>query len=244
MLTLKSFKRTVALLALATVPASIIALASTAHASDCTNRLTVSVDGAHLQPAACGARTADAFAGTVSRRSYRFSDLTLAGQVLTGTGSPAAAAPISVVSAALDGSNPTVIATGHTNAQGWYGFRIPRGASRLLTIENLDGGSLTFRELVSPNISLRVHARPRAVLILWGRVLTDSTQNPTVVLQDLAPTGWQTFGVCQPSPWGSYRYVYHSDPSTVGDRYAIRATTMPTSAWQPGISGVHEATVR
>ena len=130
------------------------------------------------------------------------------------------------------------------NAAGRYGFRIPRGASRLLTVENLDGGSLMVRELVSPNISLRIHARPRAVLILWGRVLTDSAENPTVVLQDLAPTGWQTFGVCQPSPWGSYRYVYHSDPSTLGDRYAIRATTMPTSTWQPGVSGVHEATVR
>jgi hypothetical protein len=36
----------------------------------------------------------DAFAGTVSRRSYRFSDLTLAGQVLTGTGSPYPFVPI------------------------------------------------------------------------------------------------------------------------------------------------------
>jgi len=237
-----TLKRTVALLALATAAASIIGLASTADASDCAKRLTVRVDGAYLRPAACGARAADAF-GSQETRSYLFSGLMLVGQVWTAAGSPAAGAPVFVQAAPLDGSAPVVVASGVTNGQGWYGFRVGRGASRLLTIQ-APGGDLVVREFVRPNISLRVHARPRAVLILWGRVLTDSAENPTVVLQDLAPMGWQTFGVCQPSPWGSYRYVYHSDPSTVGDGYAIRATTMPTSAWQPGVSGVHEATVR
>jgi hypothetical protein len=220
---------------------TVVGLAS-AHASDCTQRLTVSVDGAY-QPAPCSARIADAFGDQVAR-SYLSSGLTLAGQVFTASGAPAAGAPVSVVSASLGGSNPAIIKSGRTNAQGRYRFRVSRGSSRLLTVWNGWGGSLMVRELVSPDVSLWVHAHSGARLVLGGRVLTDTSANPTVVLQDLAPTGWQTFGVAAPNSWGAYQYVYRSDPSTVGHRYAIRATTMPTSAWQPGVSGVHEATVR
>jgi hypothetical protein len=236
--------RTVAVLAVVTVTAgvaAVVGLASTAHASGCGRRLTLQVDG--VPAAACGATVADAFGATVAR-SYLFSGLTLTGQVLTSSGGPTAGAPISVVAAALDGSAPTIVAAGHTNAGGRYRFRVPRGPSRLLTVENLDGGSLMVRELVAPNVGLWVHAHTAARLVLGGRVLTDSSANPTVVLQDLTPDGWETFGVTAPSAWGGYRYGYRSDAGTVGDRFQFRATTMPTGAWQTGVSGVREATVR
>lgn len=228
-------RRIVALLALAAVGIAIVGVASSAHAASC-GQLTLSVDGVP-QPMVCDARPADAF-GVQRVRSYLYSGLTVTGQLLTAAGNPSAGAPITVVS-----SVSGVVASGKTNSEGWYGLRVPRGPSRLLTIEAL-GDALMIRELVAPNVSLRVHAHRRAVLILWGDVLCDfASPAPTVVLQDLAPNGWQTFGVAAVRA-GRYRYIYHSDASTVGDRFALRATTMPTAAWQPGVSGVRYATVR
>ena len=234
----RMLKRVLPLTALLVVIALLVILVARATAGDC-GRLTLSIDGT---PQSCGTvQPADTF-GTQRVRSYLFSGLDLTGSLLTSAGAPSVGTAVTVQSSALDGSGPASVASGTTDARGHYAITVPRGSSRLLTVAAA-GNSLMVRELVAPNVFLKVHARRGAVLILWGRVLTAGPAL-TVVLQDRAPQGWQTFGVCAPDALGRYRYVYKSAPATVGYRFAFRATTMPTLAWQAGTSGSRNATIR
>jgi len=187
---------------------------------------------------------ADTFATAQQSRSYTRSALTLEGEILAPSGAPAAGVPVSVTQSNLDGQDARIIMTGDTNSAGWYGFNVPAGRNRLLTVNAPNGGRLVTRELVAPDVSLRVTALPGAVLVLSGRVEVQAGP-PTVVLQDLTPTGWQDFAVASPNGFtGGYTDRYQSAPGTVGGRFQFRASTMPTASWQPGVSGVREATVR
>ncbi len=230
----RMLKRIVAAVALAAVVSAIVGIVSVAHASGCGRRLTLSIDGA--PQSTCDARTADMF-GSTRVHSYLFSALSLTGRVLTAAGTPSAYAPITVTSSVAG-----VVASTTTNSWGGYRIRVPVGPTRLLTVQTT-GDSLAVEELVAPNVYLTAHAHPHATLFFYGHV-TVSTAPPTVVLQDLAPVGWQTFGVATTNATGAYRYTYHSEPSTAGLRYAFRAITLPTPLWQPGSTGKHYATVR
>ncbi|MGA2924444.1 MAG: hypothetical protein ABSG43_00410 [Solirubrobacteraceae bacterium] len=121
---------------------------------------------------------------------------------------------------------------------------VPPGPSRVLTI-TAGGDPVTVDELVAPSIWLGVDSRPDGRLVLYGGVITGSTSPPTVVeLQDHDAYGWRDFAAASVSTTGRFRVVYRAARSTVGYRFALRASTLQTSAWQPGASRVHLAVVR
>jgi hypothetical protein len=125
---------------------------------------------------------------------------------------------------------------------------VAEGESRLLTVQ-AGGGERMVEELVAPSVWLSVRARSGARIRFAGGLIDGGADpQPTVTLQDRTPQGWRTFAAVEARAagrhTGRFAYLYRSAPGTVGYSFAFRATTMPTPAWEPGVSKVHEATVR
>jgi hypothetical protein len=204
------------------------------------------VDG--VPQSRCAAATvSDAF-GSVVRRRFLRSALTLSGMLLDSTGAPAAAVPVVVQASPLAGGGPAAVAQATTDAKGRYTLAVAEGESRLLTVQ-AGGSERMVEELVAPSVWLSVRARPHARVLFFGGLIDgDATSQPTVTLQDATPEGWRTFAAIEPRSAGRhagrFAYLYRSAPETIGSSFRFRATTMPTPAWEPGVSKVHEATVR
>jgi hypothetical protein len=189
----------------------------------------------------------DAF-GSVVRRGFLQSALTLSGTLLDSSGAPAGAVPVVVQASPLAGGDPTTVAEATTDGNGRYALAIAKGESRLLTVL-AGGGERMVEELVAPSVWLHVRPRSGARLQFAGGLIDgDAAPQPTVVLQDRTPQGWRTFAAVEPRAGGRHAgrfvYLYRSAPGTVGYTFAFRAITMPTPAWEPGVSEVHEATVQ
>jgi hypothetical protein len=190
--------------------------------------------------------SADVFGG-IARRAYLHSGLTLSGRVLNPAGTPTAGDTITVAATPLTGGGPATL-TATTNRAGRYRLTIPKGPSRLLTIQT-GTSTLMVNELVSPSIWLSVRARSRARLhFLGGLIDGNANPQPTVELQDATPDGWRTFAAVEPTATGRhagrFTYVYRSAPSTIGSSFRFRAVTLPAPAWRPGASRPHAARVR
>ena len=186
--------------------------------------------------------TADAFGSNV-RRAYPKSGLKLTGTVLTPTGGNSVHTRVSVDIFNAAGQPQAVLASTTTGAHGHYKLFVPRGRSRVLTLV-ADNNLLRIVEYVSPSVSLHLHARRRAVLILWGKLRAGAGPMPTVVLQDRAPNGWQDFSVASVGIRGGWRAIYHSAKGTAGRRFAIRAVTTEATGLLPATSKTHMTRVR
>ncbi len=212
-----------------------------ASAASC-GRLSLSVDGVPQYSCAGLARTADAF-GNVWRRTYYWSGLRLSGRLLDPAGGPSVGTTVTVSAGAIGGP-AVVVATVATDANGRYEVTVPRGISRMITV-TAAGDTMMVEELVAPNVWLKVHARPGAVLVLWGRIMYGTSPPPVVIFQDLVPNlGWYEFKHATVAANGRYRAIYHGSPTTARLTLAIRAETTGTSVLGPGGSSVHYVTVR
>ena len=186
----------------------------------------------------------DGFGKTVVHE-YPRSQMLLHGTLFDGNGIPAPGVGVQVVAQPFAGGSPGVYG-GTTDSNGHYAVYVPRGSSRLVTL-SAAGATREVRELVSPYLWITVDPRGHGrVLFTGGVAVARPFPLPTVMLQDLTPTGWQTFGAVNPNGNSHlWRYVYrHAPRGAIGLTLRFRATTLPNTAWQPGVSITKEATVR
>jgi hypothetical protein len=189
------------------------------------------------------------------KRSFASSALTLSGEVRDPAGTPAPNVTISLV--AQEGNPPTgplvVLAHTSSNAAGEWALHAPKGPSRLLRIvygntanAARTGAGVGISETVSPVLGLHVGAPGGARLVFSGRLAISplGTPRPLVTIETKAGDEWEAVGhAIRVARNGTYRYVFHSSPLTLGRRFSFRAQTPATSLWQTGRSTVREAVV-
>ncbi len=191
-------------------------------------------------------RGTDALTGSVIRRRYERSSLTLSGTVLDSAGAPAPGVSVSVQAWPLSGTGPTTVAQALTDGSGHFALAVPRGNSRQLKL-TAGANDVVFKELVTPNVSLTVRSLPRARLSFTGNIAIDQAGNPRplVELEDHTPTGWLPIATTTVNNAGRFRYLYRVSPLAIGYSFQFRAVTPAVGGyWQGAASGVHEATVK
>ncbi len=228
-----------------------------------TNRTTVSsllssplTTSPEAEPAyeiVLGKRTAAL--GKAPRCSYTASALTLSGELRNPAGAPAPGVTMSLM--AQDGVTspgpPVVLAHTTSNAAGEWVLDAPKGPSRLLRIVYGNaanaanaGAGVTISETVSPVLNLHVRTPGGARLVFSGRLAISplGSPRPLVTIETRAGHEWEAVGhAIRVNANGTYRYVYHSSPLTLGRRFAFRAQTPATSLWQASHSPEREAVV-
>jgi hypothetical protein len=193
--------------------------------------------------------------GKIARCSFAASALTLSGELRNPAGAPAPNVTVSLL--AQEGSPPagSLVVLAHTtsNAAGEWVLHAPKGPSRLLRIvygsatnaANASAG-VVISEIVSPVLDLHVGTPGGARLVFSGRLAISpmGSPRPLVTIETKAGQEWEAVGhAIRVNANGTYRYVYHSSPLTLGRRFVFRAQTPATSLWQAARSLIHEAAV-
>jgi hypothetical protein len=188
------------------------------------------------------------------RRSYEDSGLILSGQLRDTAGVPAPGVSISLV--AQEGNQPTgaLITLAHTitNTAGEWILRAPKGPSRELRI--LYGAvtaqhaqnAVAVKEIVRPSLELHVDSPGGGRIVFSGRLAISPMDlpRPLVTIETLAGREWEAVGhSIRVNANGTYSYVYHSSPLTLGRRFTFRAQTPETNLWQAGSSPTRKAVV-
>lgn len=195
------------------------------------------------------ATTATLTRAAVVHRHYDHSRLTLSGTIMSSSGAPVANAPVAVQSAPLDGVAFATVAQAASDAAGHFTVLIPRGDSRVLKLVGADG-SVSVKELVTPNVSLQISSLPTAQLLFTGRVAIDRDGGPAPVIQfevydpSSTPNKWLLFASVPAGKAGRFRYLYKPSSLTIGYTYKVRAITNPTALWDGAASPTRDAKVR
>jgi hypothetical protein len=179
------------------------------------------------------------------RRSYNRSWLALTGFVLTPSGAPAPGVGVTAQAQPVAGGRFVTIAHSTTDGAGRFSLSVPRGASRNLQLA-AGGGVVALREIVTPNLSLRVRSASGGRLVFTGRLTVAPLGNPRplVIIADRTSTGWQQLATVRVGRRGSFLYVYHASRLLTGYRFAFSVSTPATSSWDGSSSRIREAVVR
>ncbi|MGO9956499.1 MAG: carboxypeptidase-like regulatory domain-containing protein [Solirubrobacteraceae bacterium] len=185
-----------------------------------------------------------ALAGSVIHRRYRASGLALAGMVVDNSGTPAPGVLVTVQSSPLPGGGPTTIAQATSDGTGHFALTVPPGDSRQLQLIAGAAG-MVVKEIVTPNLSLRVRSLSHARLLFTGELAIDRAGGPppVVELEDRTPTGWQPFATTTVDALGHYRILYRSSPLTIGYIFSVRTVTAASALWQGAASRIEKVTV-
>jgi hypothetical protein len=190
------------------------------------------------------ARSQKATAGVLRSRFSR-SAFTLAGVVMTTSGTPAPGVPVTVRSSPTGGGAAVTVAQTISDGAGRFSVAIPRGDSRSLQLA-AGAGVISWKQVVTPSIALRIRSLSRARLLFSGRVGIDwgPGPRPVVEIEDRTPLGWQPVTFAALSRHGTFRKLYPSSPITIGYRYAFRAVVAASTNWDGGVSVTRVARVR
>lgn len=179
---------------------------------------------------------------TVIRHRLDRSELDLRGQVLLAPGTnPSVGALVTAQVTDWDGQ-PVTYFSARTDDHGNYSLVIPQGPSRVITVTLANHPIQTVAEFVKAVPRLSVSRPHRGVTVFHGGVKDNvGAPLPVVVLQDLTPSGWRTFGACNPN-WISHlwRIRYRSN---VRLTLRFRVMTLPNAAFATGYSKQVRATV-
>ena len=188
-----------------------------------------------------------ALTASVLHSRYTASGMTLSGQVLQA-GEPAPDVSVSALSGSLSGTGYSTLEQTTTNAAGQFTLMVPPGDSRDLEI-TAGTDSITFRQLVTPNVSLSVRSLSGARILFTGHVaIGTGGPSPLVEIESYDPLSsdhWPVVTTTSLGKDGSFRYVYHAPAVIAGDTFTFRAVTPALNGfWQGAISPTREAKVR
>ena len=218
------------------------------------NRTTPSSAGSSSASAALGSGPVYAFrldavservVRRVMRRSYTHSGFQFSGVVLAPSGAPAPGVNVTAQAQAAAGGGFVTVASAMTDGTGRFVLSIPRGTSRAVDVV-AGGGVVAVKEVVTPGVSLVVRSKPGGRLVFTGRVRISplGTPRPLVTIANRASGGWQPLGTVRVGSRGAFRYVYHASALLTGYRFAFRASTPASVAWDAGSSAIRKAVVR
>jgi hypothetical protein len=188
------------------------------------------------------------------RRVWRRSALTMSGTLRSTVGVPAPGVLVTLFAKGAGEAGAQAVARTTTDAAGHWVLAAPRGASRVLKViygESPDPASplaINVRQIVKPDVSLRVRALGRGRLRFSGRVRIDplGSPRPLVVIQTRnRARKWQAVGSSlRVSKTGAYSIAYDGGPNVIGGSYAFRTVVHATSLFAAGVSSIRRARVR
>ncbi|HEV7805149.1 MAG TPA: carboxypeptidase-like regulatory domain-containing protein [Solirubrobacteraceae bacterium] len=188
-----------------------------------------------------------------ARHVWSRSGITLSGTLRNSLGVPVPGALVTLFAQDAGQGAPRPVARATTDAAGHWILIAPRGLSRLLTIsygESPDPASaqaIKVRQIVKPNVSLRIRALGRGRLRFSGRVRIRplGSPRPLVVIQTRNGKAWKKVGSSiRVRRSGSYSITIDGEPDTIGGRYAFRTAAHATSLFATGVSPVRKTRVR
>jgi hypothetical protein len=187
------------------------------------------------------------------RRAWSRSALTMSGTLRNSAGVPAPGVLVTLFAKSGEGA-PEAVARTSTDAAGHWVLAAPQGASRMLTIsygEQPDPASplaISVRQVVKPNVSLRVRPLGRGRLRFSGRLRIDplGSPRPLIVIQTRnRARKWKGLGPSlRVSRTGRYSVIYNGGPSVIGGSYAFRTVVHATSLFAAGVSPIRRVRVR
>jgi hypothetical protein len=179
------------------------------------------------------------------RTSYRHSGFEFSGIVLAPSGAPASGVEVIARARSAAGGGFSTIARVTSDGTGRFSLLVPRGSSRVVDLA-AGAGVVAVKEVVAPNLSLKVQSRSGHRLVFTGRLWISPLGNPRplVTIVDRTSTGWQELGTVRVSPRGAFRYVYTASRQLTGYRFSFRARTPATDSWNAGSSATRMALVR
>ncbi len=157
-------------------------------------------------------------------RRYANSGLALTGQLVDHTGSPMSRAAIELrQQASYPGAQTVLIATTTTDAKGMWGFRVPNGPSRLLTVGyrsySKDPAFVTqlqYRETVTASVRLSAprRARPGRAFAFRGHLAGGYIPpgGTLVSLEIYYGGGWREIALLRTNRRGTFHYRYTFAP--------------------------------